>query len=103
MIERVRAVLRKLAQSKPEPLSEVEIAIGVYLHIQTLRNGEGSAVEVLCDNPGHNNGHASNAVICSGEWTGWELRRYEADSLLGALRLAVLERQQTEARQVHRV
>jgi hypothetical protein len=93
MIERARAVFRKLAERKPQPLSEVEMAIGIYLHLQTLRAGEGSSVEVLCDNSEHGvNGHSRNAIICSGEWTGWALRRYEADSLLGCFALAVQER-----------
>jgi hypothetical protein len=92
MIERVRAVLRKLALSKPEPLSEVEIAIGVYLHLQALRSEPGSSVEILCDNDDYGS-HLRNSVICCGAWTGFEAQRYEGDSLLGCLRLAEFDRQ----------
>ncbi|RWH31606.1 hypothetical protein [Mesorhizobium sp.] len=57
--------------------------------IQDLRAGEGSSVEILCDNPDFN-GQPNNAVICCGEWTDWQEIRFTGDSIDDALGAAMV-------------
>lgn len=65
-------------------------ATAVALHdaINILRQDEGSSVIILCDNPDYN-GLPNNAILCCGDWTDWEERRFAADSLLGCFDLAL--------------
>ncbi|TGT72957.1 hypothetical protein EN802_13850 [bacterium M00.F.Ca.ET.159.01.1.1] len=56
--------------------------------IQDLRADEGSAVEILCDNPDFN-GQPNNAVICCGDWTDWQQIRFTGDSIDAALGVAM--------------
>jgi hypothetical protein len=55
--------------------------------IHRLREEETASVTILCDNPGF--GGANNAVEVCGEWTGWADRRFEGESLLTALGIAL--------------
>lgn len=74
-------------------MSEVETALAVYVAVESLREGVATSVELLCDN---DSGDPNNAIICCGEWTDWSLLRFEGDSLLGCLRMAVIERRVRE-------
>jgi hypothetical protein len=49
--------------------------------INILRQDEGSSVTILGDNPDFN-GQPNCAIICNGDWTDWEDRRFAADTLL---------------------
>lgn len=68
-------------------------------YLDLLRQGDGSSVEVLCDNINYL-GHLRNAIICRGEWTRWEPQRYEAETLLDCLQMAVRQRYATESSNV---
>lgn len=60
--------------------------------INELRKEEGSSVEIFCDNShrtvaaGADDGRC--AVEVTGEWTSWSAKRFEADSIIGALQAA---------------
>jgi hypothetical protein len=54
--------------------------------IEPLRAEEASAVTLICDNP---DGDPNNAVECWGDWTGWNILRFNGDTLADALRAAV--------------
>src|SRR6185437_9620991 len=60
--------------------------------IDLLRSQEGDEVTICCDNPDFN-GQPNCAVICNGDWTGWEDRRFAADTVLDALSMAATEYQ----------
>lgn len=53
--------------------------------ISALRVDEGDSITLLCDNP---EGPPNNAVECCGEWTGWQARRFEGDTLDAAIQAA---------------
>lgn len=57
--------------------------------INRLRDGdgEGDSVEILCDNP-EGDGANNCAVVCCGDWTGWQDRRFQGISLTVALEAA---------------
>lgn len=57
--------------------------------VSVLRLNEGSSVTILCDNP---DGPPNNAIEVVDEWTGWEPRRFEGSTLLGALLKAIATR-----------
>ena len=48
--------------------------------LNLLRSEEGSSVTILCDNPDFN-GQPDRAIICCGDWTDWEDRRFSSDRL----------------------
>jgi hypothetical protein len=54
------------------------------IRLSRLREGEGSSVTLLCDNPDFN-GQPSNAIEVCGEWTNWEDRRFTGDTLHAAV------------------
>lgn len=57
--------------------------------VEQLRVGEGSSVEILCDNADFN-GQPNNAVVCNGEWTDWQNIRFTGDSIDAALGAAMV-------------
>lgn len=57
--------------------------------LNDLRSAEGSSVTLLCDNPDF--GGPNNAIICNGEWTWWEDRRFTGDDLAEAIYAALAE------------
>lgn len=57
--------------------------------VEQLRAGEGSSVEILCDNPDFN-GQPNNAVVCNGEWTDWQNTRFTGDTVDAALGAAMV-------------
>lgn len=59
--------------------------------IDLLRSQEGDSVTILCDNPEPCTEAENNAVICNGDWTDWEDRRFSGVSLLDALSAAMIE------------
>ncbi len=61
-------------------------AIEIIVAIEILRSDYASSVEILCDNE---DGPPNNAIECFGEWTNYEVRRYEGDSVAVALKRAV--------------
>ena len=54
------------------------------IRLSRLREGEGSSVTLLCDNPDFN-GQPNNAIEVCGEWTNWEDRRFTGDTLHAAV------------------
>lgn len=64
--------------------------------IDELRKHEACSVEILCDNHDFN-GHKDSAVICSGDWTDYIEQRYEGDTLVDALLLAVTHMREVRA------
>lgn len=54
--------------------------------LNDLRRDEGDSVTLCCDNPDF--GGPNNAIECNGAWTDWKDRRFEAESLLAAVRVA---------------
>jgi hypothetical protein len=58
--------------------------------LNELRAEEGSSVTLLCDNPDFN-GQPNNAIICNGEWTDWQDRRFTGDDLAEAIYAALAE------------
>lgn len=58
--------------------------------INDLRANEGASVNIPCDNP---DGPPNNAIEVCDEWTGWEPRRFEGDTLLRALNAALAARE----------
>jgi hypothetical protein len=67
--------------------------------IDLLRAEEGDSVTILCDNPDFN-GQPNCAVICNGDWTGWNDRRFAADTVLDALAMAMTEKRLPAPRKV---
>lgn len=57
--------------------------------IDALRDDEGNAVTISCDNP---EGPPNNAIEVTADWTDWEPRRFEGDNVLDALRAAAFSR-----------
>jgi hypothetical protein len=53
--------------------------------LHALRSGEGDSINLLSDNP---EGPPNNAVECCGEWTGWEDRRFNGETLEAAVSAA---------------
>ncbi len=56
--------------------------------INVLRKNEGSSVLILCDNPDFNDG-PNNAIEVSDDWTNWKPRRFNGNTLRGALEVAI--------------
>lgn len=67
--------------------------------IDELRRDEGDSVTFISDNPDFN-GQPNCAIVCNGDWTGYEDRRFAADTILDALSAAATERKLPTARQV---
>lgn len=57
--------------------------------VEQLRAGEGSSVEILCNNADFN-GQPNNAVVCNGEWTDWQNTRFTGDTIDAALGAAMV-------------
>jgi len=68
-------------------ISDAE-AIEIWRAIETLTDGEGDTVTVLCPNPDFN-GQPNYAIECNGSWTGWRDLRFAHDSQVECFRLAV--------------
>lgn len=62
-------------------------AIEILAIINALRAGEGDSVTILCDNPDFND-QPDRAILCNGDWTGWQDWRFAADTLVDCLRAA---------------
>lgn len=67
--------------------------------VNELRAEEGDSVTILCDNPDFN-GQPNSAVICNGDWTNWQDKRFAADTVLDALAMALTERKLPSPRDV---
>jgi hypothetical protein len=73
---------------------------GVVRMIDGLRAGEGSSVDVLCENP-EGTGPDNHAVDVFGEWTDWCPRRFYGQTLHAALAAAVDAKDRTPKRLTH--
>lgn len=62
-------------------------------HIDTLRADEGDSVTILCANPDPDTVEMQQAIVCNGEWTQHEDRRFYAATLSQCLADAALERE----------
>jgi len=71
----------------PEEMSELDALQrpSIPTMISALRVDEGDSITLLCDNP---EGPPNNAVECCGEWTGWQARRFEGETLDAAIQAA---------------
>ncbi|TJV51108.1 MAG: hypothetical protein E5Y01_16090 [Mesorhizobium sp.] len=83
-IQRHNARVRELLEANNRYLQDARN----WHIVQDLRAGEGSSVEILCDNPDFN-GQPNNAVICCGEWTDWQDSRFTGDTIDDALGAAM--------------
>lgn len=63
-------------------------AVEIWRAIETLTEGEGNSVNVLCPNPDFN-GQPNYAIECNGDWTNWQERRFAHDSQVECFRLAI--------------
>ena len=63
-------------------------AVEIWRAIETLTDGEGNSVNVLCPNPDFN-GQPNYAIECIGDWTNWQERRFADDSQVECFRLAL--------------
>lgn len=50
--------------------------------VRELTADEGNSVEIYCDNP---EGNPNNAIAVCGDYTDWDYRRIEGDSLMNCL------------------
>lgn len=91
--------LDRLTATPIPDTSAGERATEIVRLIEELRKDEGDSVTILCDNPDFN-GQPNSAVICNGDWTSYEDRRFAADTILDALCTAVTERKLPAARRV---
>lgn len=66
-------------------LASMERNLAEIALIHELRREEGHSVTILCDNP---EGPPNNAVEVCGDWTDWQDRRFEGQTLLDALKAA---------------
>lgn len=64
----------------------VDSASRAWACIEILREEEANSVEILCDNP---EGPPNAAVVCTGNWTDWNERRFEGENVFLALEAAV--------------
>lgn len=74
----------------PMGISNPADALVILNAIDLLREDEGNSLTFVCDNPDFN-GQPNAKVICNGRWTGWQDREFCADTVIGALRLALAE------------
>lgn len=63
---------------------ELERLVEFNRLLSRLRDGEGSSVTLLCDNPDFN-GQPNNAIEVCGEWTDWKDVRFTGDTLNAAV------------------
>lgn len=66
-------------------MSEHMPKVAVMDRINSLRENEGASVTIMCDNP---DGPPNNAIEVCDDWTGWELRRFDGESLIRCLVMA---------------
>src|SRR6185437_13396263 len=74
------AVALVLAAEKKYPVD-----LRICSLIDELRAEDGCSIQLLCDNP---DPPPKNAVNVSGDWTNWEDRRFEGETLIDCLRAA---------------
>lgn len=67
------------------------VAIEGWHLLNTLRAPEGAEVSFGCDNPDFLGGANSAVDVCD-DWTGWQRREFEGDTVLEALQAAYNER-----------
>ena len=85
-------IASRLTEAQREPAgfrraSDAE-AVEIWRAIETLTEGEGNSVNVLCPNPDFN-GLPNYAIECNGDWTDWQERRFAHDSQVECFRLAI--------------
>ena len=97
--DRLRAQLSAPADGKQAGEAVAWREVEMMRLIDFLRSQEGDEVTICCDNPDFN-GQPNCAVICNGDWTGWEDRRFAADTVLDALSMAATEYQLSVPRDV---
>ncbi len=75
-------------------------AFAFRLAIDELREDEGSTIEIVCDNP---DGPPNNAIICSGDWTEYQDRRFSGETLDAVVAAALVAyRQHKQERRLGR-
>lgn len=79
--------IRRALDCDPILATGLSEAVRAWQFCNELRADEGSGVELLCDNPDFN-GQPNNAVVCCGDWTGWDEQRFTGDTIVEALRNA---------------
>ena len=57
--------------------------------IDALRDTEGAAVTICCDNPDPEDAERQNKIMVTADWTGWMEAEFYGSSVLEALRLAL--------------
>lgn len=82
-----------IEQIRREETSRNEHQAETLRLMDILRSQEADSVTLCSDNPDFN-GQPNCLVICNGDWTGWEDRRFQADTVLDALRAAAIEYRQ---------
>lgn len=66
-----------------------EAVLKAWSQIEALRAPEGHSITLICDNPDFN-GKPNCAVDVCGDWTDWEDKRFEADTIFEAINYAHL-------------
>lgn len=66
----------------------------ILSHIDVLRSpaGSGNSVTIFCEN---DDPPPNQAIECKGDWTEWQDRRFEGDTLLDCLKAAVAAKTKT--------
>lgn len=90
LAETLRAVAKVALATPPAAQPQTSRETEIVRLINELRANEGNSVTIPCDNPDFN-GQPNCAVICNGDWTDWQDKRFAADTLLDALSMAFVE------------
>lgn len=68
-------------------------------YLEELRLGVGDSVTILCDDPEAESTAKRMAIVCNGEWTQWQDRRFYGESIVqclakgvGAMRITPVDR-----------
>lgn len=83
------AYLNQVGVGKAQPATAAR-DLACWAIVMELRSEEGHTVTILPDNVDVNE-QPNCAIECNGEWTGWEEKRFAANTLLEALQAAVTE------------
>ncbi len=88
------AIIAGLKAQQPENTCEMP-EVAAMRYIEALRADYGSGVTICCDNEEAPYKHEQVAIDCSGQWTGWENRRFYGESVIQCLAKALIAMQES--------